>query len=201
MSRLARPADRIASGSAVVARRLAARAAAWVRRARRDDLTGWRAALGCWARLALLALGGYLLWRLIRAVPNLLWVLTAGWLVAAWRAGRQDPEQPVDTPAKDTPTMASGEALRSLLLDLMGTAPAVHLSAVLDHLQQRPDTGPITASWGIADLRACLEQWGVPVHPKVKAGGKGPTRGVRRVDLTPSPGATPETSTAPSTAA
>ncbi|KAF2774646.1 hypothetical protein [Streptomyces sp. OM5714] len=201
MSRLARPAGRIASGSAVVARRLASRAAAWVRRARRDDLTGVKAVLGCWLRLALLGLGLYLLWRLIRAVPNLMWVLTVGWLLASWRAGRPAPEQAIDTPTEGAPSMPSGEALRSLLLDLMGTAPAVHLSTVLDHLQQRPDTGPVTASWGVADLRARLERLGIPVHPKVKAGGKGPTRGVRRADLATSPAAAPETSTASSTAA
>lgn len=205
MSRLARPAGRIASGSAAVTRRLGARVAAWVRRGRRADLTGWRAALGCWARLAALALGGYLLWRLVRTVPSLLWLLTAGWLVASWRAGKPAPaevveEDPLEAP-EQPPAVASGEALRSLLLDLMGTGPAVHLSTVLDHLQQRPDTAPLTASWGIADLRSCLEGLGVPVHPKVKAAGKGPTRGVRRADLTPSPGAPQEASTASSTAA
>ncbi|MFJ5915019.1 hypothetical protein ACIQFW_04370 [Streptomyces ardesiacus] len=205
MSRLARPAGRIASGSAVLARRLGARLTAWVHRARRDDLTGIKAALGCWLRLALLALGGYLLWRLIRAVPTLMWVLTTGWLVASWRAGRPAPNRAADTPAEETPAavppVASGEALRSLLLDLMGTGSAVHLSTVLEHLQQRPDTAPVTASWGVADLRSCLERLGVPVHPKVKAAGRGPTRGVRRVDLVPSPAAAPESSTTSSTAA
>lgn len=209
MSRLARPACRIASGSTTVARRLAAGAAAWVRRGRRDDLTGVKAALGCWLRLALLALGGYLLWRLVRAVPNLMWVLTAGWIVASWRAGKPAPTETPgtahDTPPANTPETpspaASREALRTLLLDLMGTGSAVHLSTVLDHLQKRPDTAALTASWKIADLRARLEALDITVQPKVKAHGKGATRGIRRVDLAPAPEAAPETSTAPSTAA
>ncbi|MBZ6250373.1 hypothetical protein KVH27_18555 [Streptomyces olivaceus] len=209
MNRLAGPATRLTIGSRLIARRIGSAAARWVRRGRRHDLTGWRASLGCWARLALLALGGYLLWRLLRAVPNLMWVLTAGWIVASWRAGKpataDAPGKADDTPPASTPETpspaASREALRTLLLDLMGTGSAVHLSTVLDHLQQRPDTAALTASWKIPDLRARLEALHITVQPKVKAHGKGATRGVRRVDLTPSPGAAPETSTAPSTAA
>ncbi|MFF0510969.1 hypothetical protein [Streptomyces sp. NPDC004250] len=201
MSRLARPAGRLATGSAIVARRLATAAANWVRRGRRHDLTGWRAALGCWARLGLLALALYLLWRLVRAFPNLLWPLTAGWLAASWRAGRRAPAPAAEAASAEASPVASGEALRALLLDLMGTGSAVHLSTVLEHLQDRPDTAALTASWEIADLRSCLERLGVPVHPKVKAGGRGPTRGVRRADLTPSPTVDQDASTASSTAA
>ncbi|MGX1221988.1 hypothetical protein [Streptomyces ambofaciens] len=193
MSRLARSADRIATGSTIVARRLAARAAAWVRRGRRDDLTGIKAALGCWARLALLAFGLYLLWRLIRAVPNLLWPLTVGWLIASWRAGRRAPA----LAAEEASTGPDVEAVRALLLEAMGEGDAVHLSTVLAHLQKRGHG----EGWRVGDLRARLEALGIPVHPKVKAGGKGPTRGVRRADLAPSPAAVQETSTASSTAA
>ncbi|MEU9643612.1 hypothetical protein [Streptomyces sp. NPDC048188] len=193
MSRLAHPAGRIASGSALTAQRLARRTAAWVRRGRRDDLTGVKAALGCWLRLGLLALGLYLLWRLIRAVPNLLWPLTAGWLIASWRAGRKTPAPA----AEDAPTGPDVEAVRTLLLEAMGEGDAVHLSTVLAHLQKRGHG----EGWRVGDLRARLEALNIPVHPKVKAGGKGPTRGVRRADLAPSPATTPETSTAPSTAA
>ncbi|MEV5163866.1 hypothetical protein AB0K66_04455 [Streptomyces werraensis] len=196
MSRLARPADRIATGSAIVARRLAARAAAWCARGRRHDLTGWRAALGSVVRIVLLVFGVYLAARIVRAVPALMWLLTTAWTVAAWRAGRLVP------PAADKPsTRVPGEAMRDLLLTLMGNDTAVHLSTVLDHLQQQPDTAALTASWGIADLRSRLEALGIPVHPKVKARGRGPTRGVRRVDLAPSPATVQETSTAASTAA
>ncbi|MEU6535532.1 hypothetical protein [Streptomyces sp. NPDC047000] len=203
MNRLARIAGRLADGSAVTARRLGARLTAWVARGRRDDLTGWRAALGCWARLIALILGLYLLWRLVRAVPALMWPITGAWTIAAWRAGKPTPEaerQPAEeTPVEPTETVP-GEAMRALLLDLMGTGSAVHLSTVLDHLQQQPDTAALTASWEISDLRSQLGALSIPVHPKVKAAGRGPTRGVRREDLAPSPAVAEETSTAPSTA-
>lgn len=88
MSRLAGMAERLTTGSTTVARRVAAATAAWVTRGRREDLTGWRAALGCWARIVGLTLALYLLWRLLRAVPILLSLLSAVWVVAAWRAGK-----------------------------------------------------------------------------------------------------------------
>jgi hypothetical protein len=193
----AHAADRLARGSAVVWQRRTTRLTAWIRAGRRDDLTGWKAALGPLARLLLVGLLAYVTYGIIRALPWLLGLLAALWCRAAWKAGHT-PEQPVAEPST---TATPGETMRALLLTLMGSDSAVHLSTVLDHLQERPDTEALTASWQVSDLRAQLEALGIPVHPKVKAGGKGPTRGVRRVDLAPSPVATEETSTAPSTAA
>lgn len=192
MSALARTADRLTTGSTTIVRRLGDRIAAWVRKGRRDDLSGWRATLGCWLRLVVLVLGGYLLYRLVRAVPILLWLLSASWALTSWRLGRPAPEAP-DTPAPD----ASAEAVRRLLLDLMGDASAVHLRTVLAHLQKHGQWEGRT----MGDLRAHLEALHIPVHPKVKAPGGGPTRGVRKADLAPSPEAAPQTSTEPSTAA
>lgn len=204
MSRLARPATRLATGSTTMARRLAARLTAWAARGRRDDLTGWRAALGCWARLALLVFGVYLLWRLVRAVPALLWLLTTAWAVVAWRAGRPAPEESAESPA-DTPVgPAPGldrEAVRTLLLTLMGTGSGVHLRTLLAHLQQHPPTAALTAGWKVPDLRARLVALEVPVDRSVKVAGV-PTWGVRRRDLeSPSPAAVQEASTEASTAA
>ncbi|AYD81686.1 hypothetical protein SEA_KROMP_85 [Streptomyces phage Kromp] len=197
MTRLHTTADRLATGSAALTRRLAARLAAWVRRARRDDLTGWRATLGCWARLALLALGGYLLWRLIRAFPNLLWLLTGTWIITAWRAGKQTPAAAPETPDEKGPTGAEVDALRTLLLDLMGKGSGVHLRTVLAHLQEHDQWEGRT----VTDLRLCLQRLGVPHDPRVKVAGV-PTWGVRRRDLeTPSEDSAPQTSTASSTAA
>ncbi|CAL9597698.1 hypothetical protein [Streptomyces sp. enrichment culture] len=197
MTRLTTTADRLATGSTTLTRRLAARAAAWVRRGRRDDLTGWRAALGCWARLTLLALGGYLLWRLIRAFPNLLWLLTGTWIIAAWRAGKQASADTPETPAEEGPTGAEVDALRTLLLDLMGKGSGVHLRTVLAHLQEHGQWEGRT----VTDLRLRLEHLGVAVHRGVKV-GRVPTWGVRRRDLdAPSQAPTEEASTAPSTAA
>lgn len=191
MTPLARAADRLSTGSATAARRLASRAVAWCARGRRDDLTGWKAALGCWARLAALLLGLYLAWRLIRAVPNLLWFLSGAWTVAAWCAGKSLPEVIAETPAAP-----SVEAVRTLLLDVMGSADGVHLRTVLAHLQEH-------GQWEgrkVADLRAHLERLGIPLDRRVKV-GRIPTWGVRRRDLqTPSPPEAQETPTQPSTA-
>lgn len=192
MSALARAADRLATGSTMIVRRLGDRTAAWVRRGRRDDLSGWRATLGCWLRLIAIALGGYLLYRLVRAAPLLLWFFSASWALTSWRVGRPASKAP-EAPATD----ASAEAVRRLLLDLMGDASAVHLRTVLAHLHKHGQWEGRT----MADLRAHLEALHIPVHPKVKAPGGGPTRGVRKADLAPSPGSAPQASTEPSTAA
>lgn len=193
--------DWVHDGSRIVGQRRTAALAAWVRAGRRGDLTGWRAALGPAARILLLAILAFVVWAIVRALPWLLWLLTCWWLRAAWKASRPVLEQPAQEAPAAAPAAPLGETLRAYILTLMGSDSAVHLSAVLDHLQQRPDTAPITASWQVSDLRSQLEALGIPVHPKVKAGGRGPTRGVRRVDLAPSPDAVPETSTNTSTAA
>ncbi|WP_309029106.1 hypothetical protein [Streptomyces alfalfae] len=186
-------------GSLLVLRRRTDALTRWVRAGRREDLTGWQAALGPLLRIVLLGLLAYVLWAIVRAVPWLLWLLGALWLRAAWKAARNRPTGTPDEAVQDAPTGGDGAALRALVLKLMGTGSAVHLRTVLEHLQQDPETASLTASWTIADLRARLEAQNIPVHPKVKAPGGGPTRGVRRVDLAPSPAEPQETSTAPST--
>ncbi|MFR9796154.1 hypothetical protein ACL02U_09660 [Streptomyces sp. MS06] len=194
MSRLARPATRLAAGSRTLAHRLGARTAAWIARGRRTDLTGWRAALGCWTRLGLVLLGLYALWRIVRAVPQLMWLLTACWTFAAWRAGRPTPAEPA---AEEPAAQPDGTAIRALLLDLMGDRSGVHLRTVLAHLQAQGQWEGRT----VTDMRTRLEQLGVPVHRGVKVAGV-PTWGVRRRDLhAPSPTAAEEASTGPSTAA
>lgn len=191
----AHAAERLTQGSALVCRRRTAGILRWIRAGRRTDLTGWRAALGPIARLALVGLLAWIAYSIVRAVPWLLGLLVALWCHAAWKASR-GPERPA---SEATVTLPPGEPMRALLLDLMGNDSAVHLSTVLDHLQQRPDTAPLTASWQVSDLRSRLESLGIPVHPKVKAGRRGPTRGVRRADLAPSPAEAPGTSPNPST--
>lgn len=200
MSRLARPAARLAIGSSVLLRRIGTRTAAWVARGRRQDLTGWRAALGCWARLLLVAFGGYLLWRLVRALPNLMWLLTGAWTAAAWRAGKgveEASEEGQEEASAEVPPGPSSEAIRALLLTLMGDGSGVHLRTVLTYLQERGHWEGRT----VTDLRAHLGRLDIPVDRGVKVTGV-PTWGVRRRDLeAPSPAAAAEASTAPSTAA
>ncbi|MFF6985623.1 hypothetical protein [Streptomyces sp. NPDC010273] len=196
MSRLSGPAARIATGSAVIAARLRVRVAAWVRRGRRDDLTGWRAALGCWLRTGLLVAIVYAGYRLVRAVPALMWLLSASWLLASWRAGK-----PAQTPGTGAPVEACAgdpaEAVRRLLWDVMGDADTVHLRTVLRHLQDHGQWEGRT----VTDLRRHLAHLGIPHDHRVKV-ARVPTWGVRRSALgAPSPAPAEETSTAPSTAA
>lgn len=88
------------------------------------------------------------------------------------------------------------EAVRRLLLDVMGEADKVHLNTVLAHLQKHGQWEGKT----VADLGVHLRALGVPVQPKVKVGGV-PTRGVLRADLqAPSPLADTSPSPTPSPA-
>ncbi|MFJ4852408.1 hypothetical protein [Streptomyces sp. NPDC088730] len=182
-------------GQRILIRRLAERAAAWVRAGRRDDLDGIAAILGCIFRLILLGAGAYGVWWLIRRWPALLWIAVPLWCWAAIRAlGTGGDEQAVD----ESPQPASRDAVVLLLHEVLGDRDAVHLSEVLTHLQSKGQG----EGWKVADLRARLEALGIPVAPKVKSGGKGPTRGVRRADLPPlSQPEETEASPAPSTAA
>lgn len=75
------------------------------------------------------------------------------------------------------------EAVRRLLLDVMGDADKVHLSTVLAHLQEHGQWEGRT----VTDLRARLAALSIPHDRKVKVAGV-PTWGVRRAHLeAPSP--------------
>lgn len=193
-----RRARTLTHGQRLLVQRLTARAAAWVRAGRRTDLDGLAAILGCLLRLAALAAGAYGVWLLIRRWPAVLWVAVPLWCWAAIRAIPKAASEPAE---EQPPTAEDGdprEAVLRLLYEALGDRPAMHLSEVLKHLQGKGHgTG-----WKVTDLRARLEALNIPVALKVKAGGKGPTRGIVRADLPPLPDEEPqETSTAPSTAA
>ncbi|WP_431784346.1 hypothetical protein [Streptomyces chumphonensis] len=195
---------RLAAGSRAVAAQLLDRTRAWVRRGYRDDLTGWKAAIGCWARAAV-ALGAIVaLYLIARAAPWLMWLLTGVWLWAALRATRQrdkdtaePPEQDHQEPPADAPDEHHGDALLHLLHTLIGDRTGVHLAAVLEHLQQHGH-GP---GWTVSDLRARLDAVGVPVRRSVKVAGT-VRAGVHRDDLpAPSPATAPDGSATRATAA
>ncbi|MBP8532373.1 hypothetical protein [Streptomyces sp. MK37H] len=188
MTALRRAANRIRTGSAIVAQRRAKWAAAWCRKSYRDDLTGWKAALGPIVRAVVLAGAGVVVCLVVRARPWLMWVLTAGWLIAAWRASRpassEDVEDASDDEPEQAPLVPGLEAVRQLLADLIGDRPGVHLSAVLAHLQEHGQG----EGWEVAELRSRLEAQGVPVRRSVKVAGR-VAYGVHRDDLpAPSPG-------------
>lgn len=98
---------------------------------------------------------------------------------------------PLDA-SPSTPASTSGEAIRSLLYDLIGEGRGVHLRTVLAHLQEHGQWEGKT----VADLRQHLEALNIPVRPKVKVDGT-PTRGVLKADLQALP---PIAETAPSPA-
>ncbi|MFC8945925.1 hypothetical protein [Streptomyces rochei] len=189
--------DRIARGSYTLWERRTDALTAWVRAGRRDDLDGWRAALGPLARLLILGALAYAAWAVLRALPWLMWLLAGWWLRAAWKAGHTPAKDTDDTPADGASSAADREALRGLLLELMGEGSGVHLRTVLAHLQEHGQWEGRT----VTDLRLRLARLEVPVHRSVKV-GRVPTWGVRRRDLeAPSPAAAQEASPASSTAA
>jgi hypothetical protein len=178
VTRRQRAAQRLATGSAALTRRIWDRACAWCARGRREDLTGWRAALGPILRAAGLLVAAIVACLIVRRRPWLLWVLSGWWTLLSWRAGKAP-----SPPATESATAPDVEAVRRLLLDVMGDASAVHLRTVLAHLQKHHQ-------WEgrkVADLRVHLERLGVPINRSVKVAGV-PTWGVRRRDLeAPSP--------------
>jgi hypothetical protein len=190
-------ADRLARGSYTVWERRADALTAWVRAGRRADLDGWRAALGPLVRLVILGVVAYAVWAIVRALPWLMWLLAGWWIRAAWRAGRDAPAEAAEEAPDQAVHALQVEALRQLLLDLMGTGSAVHLRTVLAHLQEH-------GQWEgrkVADLRVHLQRLDIPVDRSVKVAGT-PTWGVRRRDLeAPSLDVAPAPSTEPSTAA
>lgn len=189
-------ADRLARGSYTVWERRAEGFAAWVRAGRREDLDGWRAALGPLLRLVLLGVLAYVVWALVRALPWLMWLLAGWWLRTAWKAGKDTPAAAVEEAPEEGAPGPDVEAVRRLLLDVMGTGNGVHLRTVLAHLQAHRQWEGRT----VTDLRVHLDRLGVPVDRSVKVAGT-PTWGVRRRDLeAPSPAVAVEASPAPSPA-
>lgn len=165
---------RLAAGCEIVARQRSEALAAWVQAGRRDDLAGWKAALGPVVRLVLLAAAASALLAAVRAVPWLMWLLAGWWLRAAWRATRT-PAEDVDEPPVDELAEPDVEPVLALLFEVLGDRDRVHLSTVLAHLHEKGQC----EGWKVADLRARLDALGIPVEPKVKIGGV-PTRGVLR---------------------
>lgn len=190
MNRTSRAFARLWAGSQLAYQQRTKAVTLWVARGRRDDLTGWQAALGSWLRLAVLIGTGYALWRAWRAWPWLPWIAAPFWLRLAWKASPAE-EEPDEVPPGPDPA----DAIRALLWQLIGDAPGVHLRDVLAHLHKHGHH----PTWKVADLRRHLERHGIPVEDKLKLAGT-PTRGVRRDALgepppaaaqAPSPSASP----------
>jgi hypothetical protein len=196
-TRLQLLARHLADGTRLLTRRQARRLAAWIRRGRRDDLTGLAAVLGCLLRAFLAVLGLYLLWRLIRSCPNLLWLLVPGWCWAAIRTASRTATEQAPEATSEEPEPDPRDAVLRLLYEALGDRPAMYLSDLLQHLQEKGHG----KGWKVADLRARLEALGIPVEMRLKTGGRGASRGVVRAQLPPlsqpdPAGASPASSTA-----
>ncbi|MFE3371205.1 hypothetical protein ACFXOK_16585 [Streptomyces sp. NPDC059173] len=176
-------AQRLTVGSHALIARIGHRTAAWIRAGRRDDLTGLAAALGCIARAVLVAAGAYLLWRVIRAAPALLWALVPAWCWAALRAAPRTAAEPAPGEAPEEPEPDPRDAVLRLLYEALGDRPSMYLSDLLQHLQEKGQG----KGWSVADLRARLEALGIPVEMRLKTGGRGASRGVVRAQLPPLP--------------
>ncbi|MYR93084.1 MULTISPECIES: hypothetical protein [unclassified Streptomyces] len=179
-----RGARTLTHGQRLLLQRLAARAAAWIRAGRRDDLDGIAAVLGCVLRLAVLLAGAAGAVWLIRRWPAVLWLAVPLWCWAAIRAiPDEDEEAPEKHPQAPEATADQREQLLTLVRALIGDHPGVHLSTLLDHLRQHGQG----EGWTIALLRTRLPLLGVPVRKSVKVARR-VAYGVHRDDLPqPSP--------------
>ncbi|MDX2922078.1 hypothetical protein [Streptomyces sp. NE06-03C] len=197
-TRLQHLARRLVDGARILTRRQARHLAAWIRAGRRDDLTGLAAVLGCILRAVLLAAGAYLLWRIIRAAPALLWVFVPAWCWVALRAAPRTAAEPTPEEAPEEPEPDPRDAVLRLLYEALEDRPSMYLSDLLKHLQKKGHA----AGWKVADLRARLEALGIPVEMRLKTAGRGASRGVVKEQLPPLSRPCPqEASPAPSTAA
>ncbi|WP_420169021.1 hypothetical protein [Streptomyces violaceoruber] len=180
-----RGARTLTHGQRLLLRRLAARAAAWVRAGRRDDLDGLAAVLGCLLRAVLLLAGAYGAWWALRRWPAALWVLVPLWCWAAVRAiPKAEPEQPAEVPVEaddePDPAPAPGPPMPTLT-DLSDTVsrvgtPHAHLAVIAEALDTTTD-----------QVREALTQHGIPVEP-VRMRGRGSSTGVKG-DHFPAPAA------------
>jgi hypothetical protein len=139
-------------------------------------------------------LGVYVLARIVRAVPALMWLLSTWWVAASWRAGKGAPTVAVEA-APEQPAGASPAEVREATLEWIrqqiGDRQGVHLRDLLQHAQAHG----MFEGLEVSSFRAHLERWEIPVRDRCRVRGLGVTVGVHRDDLSaplsPSPEAAP----------
>lgn len=192
MSALARAGARLRVGSVRVCHARTEQVRTWAAGGRRDDLDGWKAALGSWLRLALLAAAGYAAFWACRRWPWLMWALAAWWCTVAWRAGAPrsagknpaDEEAPAAAPETAAPTAPTALLVAAVRTLAAGGAGA-HLKALAEHL-----TEETKRPWDTAAVRAACTAAGITVSDSVRQPGRGVSTGVR-VDALPVPLSSP----------
>lgn len=172
-------ASRLWIGCGLLSRRIRRRLAAWIRRGRRTDLTGWTAMLGCIVRAGLLLLAAYIAVRIVRALPAVLWLATPIWCVLAYRAAPapKDTTAAADEPPATAP-LTPPAAFARWLLKTIGDRPGIHLYELYPAMRQ------LDGHEGLDDtaLRAALRTLGVPVTRSLRVGPVEGRSGVRRAD-------------------
>ncbi|WP_431999306.1 hypothetical protein [Streptomyces sioyaensis] len=138
---------RLGEGSRMLAPRLIAHLAAWVRRGQRHDLTGLPAYLGNGVRCLVIAGGAYGAWRLADRHHAVLWPAAAGWLLAAYNCHRskgqwptlpKDASKSTDKTTPDTsPETPAEHPVVALVRALIGDDEGVHLSELYPAMRQR----------------------------------------------------------------
>ncbi|MFI7656048.1 hypothetical protein ACIBX9_25545 [Streptomyces albidoflavus] len=177
MSRLRPAADRLARGAGRIGPALVRRTVAWVRRGHRDDLTGLAAHLGTIARAALIALGIYLLARIVRASPALMWALAGVGLAAAWRAGRPAAVERGEEEASETPVEGAEEAAEEGPEAVPAEAPLPTREELTAALRAVADphahTAAVATHLGVPAerVRAALREAGIPISGGVRMRG------------------------------
>lgn len=204
-----RAAERLSTGSSILARRAALRFAARCRKARRDDLSGVKAALGPLLLLGVAVGALYVMAGIVRARPWLMWPLVGTWCLAAWRTGKpaadaaettpdnapeDAPETTSEGPPETSPEDVYGATL-AWVWQMIGDRQGVHLRDLLTNAR----SAGLFEDLDVAAFRALLEGWGIPVRPSVRVRGVGVSVGIHRDDLPPLSEPLPEPSPQEST--
>jgi hypothetical protein len=170
-----RAAQRVSAGSAVLTRR----AGAWL-------------LPDTWTAMALRFTGASIAttytWTTIQAAPGLMWPLTGGWCIAAWRAGRDTPkdndqEEPEETDTvTEEPSPPQPQAIiTNALREMIGDRGGIQLPELYGRLRQRPALAHLPD----LEFRRMLKNYDIPVSRSVRS-GETVLSGVRLADL-PSP--------------
>lgn len=179
----------------------------------RAGLGGWLregdSGLAAVLRWGLLAVAAWITWALVRIAFGggvhilagarwLLWPAVVVFLVAAYRAGDRvtKPEAAVETPAEVEQDEESAESdeealpyvprivFLAMLYAELGEGRAVHLAHLARVLARHYPEYP----WDVRAVAALCAAHGITTVDKVRAHGKGATRGVRREALPPASG-------------
>jgi hypothetical protein len=170
---------RVSTGSQLLSRRIRRRLAALDPPGPPRGPDRLAAVIGCIVRAGLLLLAAYLLARVVRALPAVLWVAapsgasppTAPSPKPAKRSSRSRPQPPPEDPR--TPAFARW------LLQTIGDRPGIHLYELYPAMRQLPGHETLDD----ATLRAALRTLGVPVVRSLRVPPVEGRSGVRRGDV------------------